>query len=234
MLRHASYWGRGSVAFVTAKARRVGLACGIVGPLALLVLLASVTVVDRRFLADAGWSAISRTDVAWPSILTLGPHGVLVQVCFVVTGLLGVGSALALAIVVPPGSAKVGVMLLGLMSVAVCFMAFRPDAPGAVGAPSWHDHIHNGVYPLIPFSALVGSALSAASLAHVAGWKGFSRVSLVVLALVVIAIGSSFVGAVAQLARYVLLASMIAWSEGFALAGRRATSDSARSQLLST
>lgn len=191
------------------SAYRVGVVAGVGAPCLLAVVFVVLTLVQRSFLERGGWSALHRSAVEWPSVLELGPQGWVMQAALVVSGALGVIFGVCAFRMYRFRALRVAAALLVLMSCAVAAMAFPPDSPGA-RTQSWHDAAHNGIYPVIPLTALCAALVLGVSLrpagARLAIWA--SRVFVVVA---VVALLVSMVDAVAQLTRFVLFGALLAW-----------------------
>jgi hypothetical protein len=194
---------------VAQRKRRLGGFAGVLGAVVLAAVFVVLTIFERSFLRESGWSPIHRTDVAWPSILETGPHGWAMQVGLVLGGILGVLCGLCVFAGFRSRGVVVGASAFVVMSVAVVSMALPPDPPGTT-VHSWHDLAHNTIYPAIPLLALV-----AASAFSVGFWVVSERAASVASAVfVVVAVGAvplSFIDEVAQLARFVLFGALLAW-----------------------
>jgi hypothetical protein len=185
-----------------------GAVAGIVAPVLLAAVFIALTLVERGFLHRAGWSAIRRTEVEWPSLLERGPQGLVLQVAFVSAGALGVMFSSALWITAKARREKAGAVSLAALSVAVSFMAFPPDLPAA-HARSWQDVVHNSIYPAVPITALLAAIAYGAVRGPVDDrWRGPSRVFLVVA---IAALSVTLVAGAAQLARFVFFAALLGW-----------------------
>lgn len=188
-----------------------GAGGGVVAPLLLAVVFLALTLTQLGFLREVGWSAIRRTDVEWPSLLELGPHGWIMQAALPSAACLGLafaGSVLAEARGV---SERVGGAALGLMSLAVAAMALPPDRPGTA-TQSWNESAHNAVYPVIPASALVAATAFVLG-ANANGWRRSRRhASIAFLALASASLSLTLAAAVAQLARFAFFGSLLSWA----------------------
>jgi hypothetical protein len=190
---------------------RAGAAAGLLASALLASLFAGLTVYQSQHLRAVGWSAVHRTKVEWPSLLELGPAGWIEVAAFILVGPLGLLFALALFRNLQTKAARAGAVMLGLMSLAIPFMAFKPDAPTHLGAQSWHSAIHNSVYPVIPASALLAGVFLAIGMPKEPGWRSQGFVALGFLAVAVTSLAVAEVAAVAQLARYFFFGSLLAW-----------------------
>lgn len=172
-------------------------------------MFTGLTLGERGFLERSGWSALHRTPVEWPSLLETGPHGWLMQAALVIAGALGLVFGWCLFAAYPVRLMRIGAMGLLLMSLAVGSMALPPDRPG-VANHSWTDAAHNGIYPVIPITAVAaGLALAFARPRPVAGLM--SRASALFVVVGLVTLGLSAVGAIAQLVRFVFFAFLLGW-----------------------
>ena len=189
----------------------------MIAPLLLSGTIITLTIMNAGFLRSSGWSPVHRTKVEWPSLLTLGPHGWVLVVAFVVCGLLGMGLAAAMYVIVPTQLARIGAGCLGMMALALCLVAFRPDKPEDRSSPSWHDQLHNDVYWLIPAFSVAAGVLLCIGLWKSRGWHLGALASLGLLVVIVPALALTFVEAIAQAARYFLFGPLLLWVEVMAL-----------------
>jgi Protein of unknown function (DUF998) len=201
----------GKVAASERLLARAGAAAGLFASALLAAVFVGLTVYQADHLRAMGWSAVHRSKVEWPSLLELGPAGWIEVVVFILIGPLGLLFALALFRSLRTKASRAGAALLGLMSLAVPFMAFEPDVPAHLGAQSWHSAIHNGVYPVIPASALLAGVCLAVGLRNEPGWRSQASVAAGFLAIAVVSLAVAEVAAVAQLARYFFFGALLAW-----------------------
>jgi hypothetical protein len=205
------------------RAIRLGAVAGMVAPMLLAIVFVSLSLRQQSFLESSGWSAVHRTKVEWPSLLELGPQGWLEAAAFVATSLLGIGFAASLFAFRRSRLTAVGSHAITILSLGVGFMAFRPDPPTVVGDRSWHDAIHNGVYPVIPVAALVATAAFAIELWRDAGWRVEARTSATVFLVSAIALTLTQINEIAQLARFFWFGALLAWIAVLANGARRQT-----------
>ena len=157
----------------------------------------------------------------------LGPNGTFVIAALVICGALVVGFASALwQVVADAPLLRLAAVLLGVVGLGLCLVAFRQDPLGFEGAASWHDRIHNAAYPVIPIGCTLAAALVWAGARERPGWQGMARISVLTVAVAAPAFALTGVDAIAQLARYPLFGSLFVWMEALALtaaaeAGRR-------------
>jgi hypothetical protein len=196
-------------------------------PPLLVALLVVLTVAERQFLSHNGWSAVRRTPVEWPSLLSLGRYGDILVAAFVVAGMLvaSCGASLLASSAIRQ-TRTIGTLLI-VAGAALALEAFKPDAPGASGT-SWHDHLHNDAYPLIPIAAMLAMLVASVG-GFDQGLKRTRRWSRVTLSVVVVSVALTFASEIAQLARYFLLGALLLWFELVALDTLTILSDSGRS-----
>jgi hypothetical protein len=188
------------------------LVAGATAPVVFVASALLLTIRQRSFLDRAGWSAVARTEVEWPSILSLGPDGSLMTATFIIVGALGMVFAASLFVAGP--QTRVVALLVSAIAAATGLEALPPDALGHVGAASWHDRIHDGVYPLIPTASI-----AAATAVVFAPWAGrrLARASLIAAAAMALAALATFADSVAQLARFFSFGAVLTWVEVLAL-----------------
>jgi hypothetical protein len=195
----------------------LGAGSGKLAPALLALVFAALSFAERGFLQHEGWSPVHRTAVEWPSLLELGRYGWIETAAFIVSGVLGLAFAITLRLTLPTRLARNGASALGLMSVAVGCMAFHPDVPGRSLSETWHSALHNGIYPVIPISALIASICFALGLRHKPNWSVEARSSAGFLVVALLALGLTNVTSIAQLARYFLFGPLLIWTECLAI-----------------
>jgi hypothetical protein len=198
-----------------ATRTRLGLIAGTtVSPLIAIVLVA-VTLSERDFLKMSRWSAVHRSSMEWPSLLALGRYGAAVLATFALAGLLVIVFAAALCCVAVSTGERAAGLIIVVAGIALALEAFPADDPG-VAHESWHAHIHNAVYPLIP-TGLVAAAFALAVLGRNQTRRPLQRASRLALPIFVFAIVMTLFGSIAQLGRYFLFGAALAWLEAIAL-----------------
>ncbi|WP_217914478.1 DUF998 domain-containing protein [Miltoncostaea marina] len=197
--------------------RRAGLAAGVLAPPVVVATLVPLTIASRGFLGEAGWSAVARRDVMWPSILAVGPHGWAMAVLFPLCGAAAVAFAAALRPLLPTRTARAATGCIALAGVALALLAFETDVGDDVD-PTWHGVIHDLAYPPVPLASIAAAALLAAGLRGGAAWRGVARLSAAAAAAFAAAFALTAVGPIAQVARYALFGALLAWFEALALA----------------
>ncbi|HEX6702418.1 MAG TPA: DUF998 domain-containing protein [Gaiellaceae bacterium] len=194
----------------------LAVVAGMLAPPFLAAVFIALTIDQRAFLDASGWSPVRRTPVEWPSVLLLGPHGWAEQVAFVVAAALEFIFAIALLSLAPTGTARLGALLVGVAALALAFMALKPDQPD-VATRTWHDAVHDGVYPVIPLASLAAAAALALGLRRADRWRIAARASAAVLPAGLVVLGLGAIAAVAQVTRYFLFASLLIWIEVLAV-----------------
>lgn len=203
--------------FCSVRSFRPRALAGVVAPVFASVALTALSIARHRFLNDVGWSAVHRTRVEWPSLLELGDIGWLTIALFILVGVCGVALATAIWQSADVPVERVVAVLIALMSVAIALEGFRPDLPSPEPLNSWHNTLHNAVFPAIPATSL----LAASSLAYAArrvrrpyldAVANNTLLTLMGLGLVLTAFGS-----IAQLARYLYFGALLVWIELLAL-----------------
>lgn len=189
---------------------RLGGYAGILAPPLIGITLVALTLAERGFLRQAGWSPIKRTPVEWPSVLLLSHVGWVEAVTFVAAGLMTVALAGALVRVAPTRTARLGGGLLVLGGVSLCFVASTPDR---VGETTWSGQLHDGAYVVLVVSALAAASLLAVGLRRPRPWRRLSRVSVLAVGAIAVTAAITNVDAIAQFGRYFLLGSMLLWLE---------------------
>lgn len=201
---------------------RLGVAGGLIAPPLFVGATLAVTLVDKPFVDESEWSAVHRSEVGWPSVAMLGPHGWALIAALAICGALVIGFATALWHVVPDAPLlRVAAVLLGVAGLALCLVAFRQDPLGFEGEASWHDRIHNAAYPVIPISCTVAAGLVWAGARRRPGWRAMARISLATVAVAAPAFVLTGVDPIAQLARYPLFGALLLWMEALALTAAR-------------
>jgi len=209
---------------------RVRLLAGGLTPPLFVAVLVVLTVAERRFLHRVGWSAVHRTRVEWPSLLALGRYGWVMVATFLIGGIFGLALASAMWSAAVGDGERVVAALVALMSVAIALESFRPDSPQATGAASWHDTVHNDVFPAIPIASLAAATVAVYVARRVARPYLGLAAGAALLCSMVIGLGLTSVDSIAQLARYVYFGALLVWIELVAL-GTLARSREASAEL---
>ena len=196
---------------------RARLIAGAVAPPLFVCVLASLTVIEWGFLRRVEWSAVHRTKVEWPSLLALGHFGWVMIAEFVVTGICGMALASAIWETARGMSERVEAVLVGVVSIAIGLEAFGPDSPLATGPASWHDSIHNSVFPAIPVASLGAAAAAVLAARNVPEAAIGARAAALLLGLMVVSLALTGVDEIAQLARYLYFGALLVWIELLAL-----------------
>lgn len=201
---------------------RLGLAAGLVAPPLFVAATVAVTLVDRGFVADTEWSAVHRSEVGWPSVVLLGPHGGWAIAALATCGALTVAFAAALwRIVAGAPLLRAAAILLAGVGISLALVAVPQDPLDYDGPASWQDRLHDAAYPPIPIGATLAAALVWAGARRRPGWAPMARISLAAVIVAAPAFALTAVDDVAQLARFPLFGSLLVWTEALALTAAR-------------
>jgi hypothetical protein len=107
--------------------------------------------------------------------------------------------------------------LLAVVGASLVVVALPPDLADA-GIRSWHGRVHNYVYPLIPLGSMAAAALLVVAPLRGTRWEVQGVLALAALCLLVPSFLLTGVGAIGQLARYVLFGTLMIWLDLIALA----------------
>lgn len=176
----------------------------------LATTLACLSMSERNFLRDSGWSPVHRTPTEWPSLLALGPHGWAFCAASSLTAglLLLAGRAMWIARSTTTDDVLAGA--IGIAAVGFIGVAFPADYPGA-GSETWHATVHNTIYPLIPLSTII--LITVVALRPIAGLST-GRLRLSSRLLWPIIVGSFLMTTTdgyAQLARFAAFSASMIW-----------------------
>lgn len=155
---------------------RAGTA-GILGVFLFAATLVFLTVVQYEFMIGIGWKPLSDPGGAWPSGLSLGPHGWMMDTGFIVSGLLFMVFAVGLRRGVRCG-AKIGSASLFTSGAAMAFMAFETDPILREGPRSFHGWIHDISFVVFAMSLLIGVFFLWRAFDKDPGWKPHARYTL--------------------------------------------------------
>jgi hypothetical protein len=191
--------------------KRLGALSGAIVPPLFSLTVVGLTIAEHSFLSASGWSAVHRTQIEWPSLLALGPHGTILEGAFVLCGGLLVTFGSTIAQSTSSGRQRIAGCCIALAGVALALEAFKVDAPG-VTVRSWHDAVHNAAYPLIPIAAITAAGALALS-SGASEWRLSRRWSRPALLVFVLALVATNVDRTAQLGRYFLFGAMLSWLE---------------------
>lgn len=205
----APLWRPGTrVHQVPDPATRTFIASARWAPVGFGVLLVGLTIRQRGYLDRVGWDPVRRNETQWPSILGLGPSGILFTLALLVLGalcvLLGLTLHRSTDLQVGRWKAAAVAWLGGLVMV----LALPADRPGAVDA-SWHAQVHNAAYLALITSWLV----VAVAFARIPpAWPAHARRRLPwMLAGFLAGVAATAVPAIGQLGRYVVIGALCLW-----------------------
>lgn len=171
-------------------------------------LLLGLTIGQRGYLDRVGWDPVRRNETLWPSILGLGPGGILFTLALLLLGaqcvLLGVTLHRSTDLRVGTWKA-VAVAWLGCLVMVLALPADPPDATAA----SWHAQVHDAAYLALITSWLV-VAVAYARVPPV--WAARARGRLPwMLAGLLAGVAATAVPAIGQLGRYVVIGALCLW-----------------------
>jgi hypothetical protein len=116
----------------------------LAGPILFAVVVITLTVVEYDFLRGIGWDPIKDPTYDWPSGIALGPHGWIMTLTFIISGLLISMLGYQLKADLKPGrAAKIGTMLLICAGFAMATLAFETDPTRRTTPKTWHGVMHD-------------------------------------------------------------------------------------------
>ncbi|MBA2691081.1 MAG: DUF998 domain-containing protein [Rubrobacter sp.] len=147
--------------------RRAG-AAGVLGVFLFAATLGFLTIAEYKFMLSIGWEPLSDPGGAWPSGLSLGEYGWVMNAGFVVSGALLMVFAVGLRRGIRGGF---GSLLLFVSGLAVAMMAFETDPILREGPRSFHGWIHDISFVVFAVSLLAGVFLLSREFGADAAWK---------------------------------------------------------------
>ena len=196
----------------TDASRLLGLASGGT----IIVALPLLTVLDRAWLLDQGWSPVTHNRLQWPSLLLLGPHGWAVAAALLSSAACGLAFAMTLR---TRGCRRTG-MWAGLMACNVALVSIPPvdDARGLKLVV-----IHNVAYVgvLATWALAAQAAMTETQLLPRA--RSIRLTSAIALTLVGLGAVLEWVPAIGQVARRLIIFPMAAWTAGVSILMRDGT-----------
>jgi len=171
--------------------------------LTLLVL----TIMDQNFLRSLGWDPLRAPTFDWPSGLSLGPHGTIMIVVFIVNGLLMMVFAIGLGQSLPPErSSRLATILMLLAGLAMMGLAFLTDPTIRSTPATWHGKLHDLSFVVLGLT-LFPAMLFLGSIFHSSeDWHGLSWYTWLTVALALPAF------ALKGIAFYLFLAAVLLWN----------------------
>jgi hypothetical protein len=157
-----------------ATLRRAGVLAGLLAGPFFLVSVGLNTWAGIDYLHQLGWEFVGGEQVPWPSSLARGPYGWAQVATFAITGVLIVILAVAVRDQLPHRRASsFGVVLLGLLGVALILAVFQVDAPMlADGSPAtWHGRVHAIAFLLIIATGVLAPPTMALAVWGGPGWR---------------------------------------------------------------
>ena len=185
---------------------RVAAVAGMVGPALFATILLVLTVVNYDFMLGIGWRPLRDPAGAWPSGLTLGPHGWAQVLNFLISGLLLAVFAVGLHLGTTGGS-RVGPALLFVAGVAMALMGFETDPIQRTGPRTLHGLVHDLAFVVFVLALLPAFFFLWQRLRKDALWRGHARYTLVtgVLATLLLLLPG--------VAYYLFITAVLAWFE---------------------
>src|SRR5205823_3420369 len=104
-------------------------------------------------------------------------------------------------------------VLVAVMSAAIAFESFRPDSPRATAGASWHDALHNAVFPAIPIAGLAAAAVAVFTGRRAERPYISASASGVLLGAMIAGLALTRLDSIAQLARYFFFGALLVWIE---------------------
>lgn len=181
--------------------RRAGMA-GVFGVSLFAATVVSLTVVEYDFMLGIGWEPLSDPGGAWPSGLSLGEHGWVMNAAFAISGVLLMFFAAGLRRSVRGGF---GAALLFVSGVAMAMMAFETDPIMREGPRSLHGWVHDVSFIVFALSMLAGMFFLWREFRKSPAWKTHSRRTLASGLVAVVCLGLPGV------AYYFFIAALLVW-----------------------
>ena len=189
--------------------RRAALA-GMVGPAIFGTVLAALTVLQRDFMLEIGWEPLKDPSGAWPSGLSLGPHGWVQDLNFALSGSLLAVFAVGLDRGIRTGS-RAGPALLCVAGVAMALLAFETDPIDRTGPRTPHGAVHDAAFVLFVLALLPALFLLWRRTRKDPLWRGHARYTLAtgIVAMVCLVLPG--------VAHYLFLGAILTWFEATAI-----------------
>ncbi len=191
---------------------RAGTA-GILGASLFAAALVLLTIAQYEFMLSIGWRPLFDPGGAWPSGLSLGPHGWIMKLAFTISGALLMVFAVGLRRGVAGGG--IGATLVFVSGLAMAFMAFETDPILREGPRSVHGWIHDVSFVVFATSLLMGVFFLWREFGKDSGWKPYARYTLAtgIIAFVCLVLSG--------VAYYVFIAVLLVWITATAMKLRR-------------
>ena len=185
--------------------RRAALA-GIAGPAIFATTLVTTTILQYDFMLGIGWKPLSDPSGAWPSGLSLGPHGWIQDLNFAISGTLLATFAIGLHRGMGYGS-KTGPALLFVAATAMALLAFRTDPIVRTGPRSLHGTIHDAAFVVFVVSLLLALVFVWHRMQRNPAWRNHARYALATAVL------TPALLALPGIAYYLFLVVVLGWFE---------------------
>ena len=185
--------------------RRAALA-GMTGPALFGGGLVTLTALQYDFLLGIGWQPLGDPSGAWPSGLSLGPHGWVQDLSFALSGSLLAVFTVGLHRGMTGGS-RSGPALLFVAGVAMALLAFETDPMDHAGPGTLHGSIHDAAFVLFVLALVPAYFLLWRRMREDTRWRGHARYTLAT------ALIASACLVLPGAAYYLFLAAVLAWFE---------------------
>lgn len=166
--------------------KRVQLAvlAGMVGPLMLGSVIATLTLVQRDFMTSIGWRLEAPLD--WPSGLALGPYGWIMTLTFLLCGILIVIFASGLRLSLPRIKlATISIWLLVLAGVGMIGLISPTDKTIRTTPRTWHGILHDSSFAVIGLTLMPAMILLGFVFRRDERWKDLAAYTWVTVALAI-------------------------------------------------
>jgi len=177
---------------------------GILGASLFAATLVSLTAAQYGFMVGIGWRPLSDPGGAWPSGLSLGPHGWMMNASFVASGASLMAFAVGLRRAVW-GGAKTGSALLSISGLAMAMMAFETDPILREAPRSFHGWIHDVSFAVFAMSFLASTFFLWREFDKDPTWKPHARHTLATGLIAVVCL------VLPGVAYYLFVAILLAW-----------------------
>lgn len=169
-----------------------------------------LTALNFDFLHSLGWDPFLAPTFDWPSGLALGQLGWVMTLVFVLSGL-GWGCFVNLALNSVHRLSGVSRLLLSMVGIAMCGLAFTTDPTIRSTPATIHGMLHDFSFVVLGLALLPGMIFLALSFRKDLRWQGVSTYTFYTTAL---ALPAYFIKG---LAFYVFLLSFLIWQEVIAI-----------------
>jgi hypothetical protein len=166
--------------------QRIKLAslAGIIGPFVLGSVITILTIVERDFMASIGWKLHAPLD--WPSGLALGPHGWIMTLTFLFSGLLIIIFASGLRLSLPRVRlAAISIWLLVLAGIGMTGLISPADKTLRTTPATWHGRLHDASFVVIGLTLMPAMILLGIVFLRDKRWKNLALYTWMTVALAI-------------------------------------------------